>query len=124
MPHRLRSAANFTLGAAFRAVIRRRSVMAVNGKWNLAIKTPMGEQKGVLTLEEAGGKLTGQMSGAMGAVPIENGRVEGDRIKWNAKVTSPMPITLEFDGKLEGANLNGNVKLGAFGTSTFTGAAA
>ena len=98
--------------------------MAVNGKWNLSIKTPMGEQKGLLTLAEEGGKLTGQMSGAMGAVPIENGRVEGDRIKWNAKVTSPMPITLEFDGALAGANLNGNVKLGAFGTSTFTGAPA
>ena len=50
--------------------------MAVDGKWNLTIKTPMGDQKGVLTLKQDGG------------------------------------------------NLNGSVKLGAFGTSTFTGAPA
>ncbi|MEQ8177645.1 MAG: hypothetical protein RIC52_17090 [Amphiplicatus sp.] len=95
--------------------------MAVNGKWNLVIKTPMGEQKGVLTLAQDGDALTGEMSGAMGAVPIEQGKVEGDTLKWNAKVTSPMPITLEFAGKLDGGNLGGSVKLGAFGSSTFSG---
>lgn len=95
--------------------------MAVNGKWNLTIKTPMGDQTGVLSLAQEGDALNGEMSGAMGAVPIENGRVEGDSLKWNAKVTSPMPITLEFDGKLDGDNLAGSVKLGAFGNSTFSG---
>jgi hypothetical protein len=98
--------------------------MAVNGKWNLTIKTPMGEQKGMLTLAQSGDALTGQMSGAMGAVTIENGKVEGDMLKWHAKVTSPMPITLEFTGKIDGGALNGTVKLGAFGSSTFSGAAA
>lgn len=95
--------------------------MAVDGKWNLTIKTPMGDQTGVLTLKQEGDALTGEMSGQAGATPIENGVVEGDVLKWHAKVTSPMPITLEFEGKEEGGNLNGNVKLGAFGTSTFTG---
>lgn len=95
--------------------------MAVNGKWNLVIKTPMGDQQGVLSLNQEGDALTGEMSGAMGSVPIENGRVEGESLKWSAKVTSPMPITLEFDGKLDGGNIAGNVKLGAFGSSTFSG---
>ncbi|MEZ5895861.1 MAG: hypothetical protein R3C40_10900 [Parvularculaceae bacterium] len=98
--------------------------MAVDGNWNLTIKTPMGDQTGLLTLNTEGGALTGQMSGNMGAVPIENGSVEGDAVKWSAKVTSPMPITLEFDGKVAGDTLSGNVKLGAFGTSTFSGARA
>ncbi|GAB4525181.1 MAG: hypothetical protein Kow00133_13670 [Amphiplicatus sp.] len=95
--------------------------MAVNGKWNLVIKTPMGDQQGVLSLNQDGDSLTGEMSGAMGSVPIENGRVEGESLKWSAKVTSPMPITLEFDGKLDGENIAGSVKLGAFGSSTFSG---
>ncbi|MEZ5893635.1 MAG: hypothetical protein R3C58_10920 [Parvularculaceae bacterium] len=95
--------------------------MAVNGKWNLTIKTPMGDQKGVLTLAQDGAALTGEMSGPQGATPIENGKVDGDTLMWHAKVTSPMPITLEFSGKLDGGNLAGNVKLGAFGTSTFSG---
>ncbi len=98
--------------------------MAIDGKWNLTIKTPMGDQTGVLTLKQEGDALTGEMSGPQGAAPIENGAVEGDVLKWHAKVTSPMPITLEFEGKEEGGNLSGNVKLGAFGTSTFSGTAA
>lgn len=98
--------------------------MAVNGKWTLTIKTPMGDQTGVLTLAQDGDALTGEMSGASGAAPIENGKVDGDTLSWHAKVTSPMPITLEFTGKLDGDNLNGDVKLGAFGMSTFTGAPA
>ena len=40
---------------------------------------------------------------------------------WEAKVTSPMPLTLEFEGLEEGGNIAGNVKLGAFGSSTFSG---
>ncbi|MFZ5618941.1 MAG: hypothetical protein ACOZAA_16625 [Pseudomonadota bacterium] len=96
--------------------------MAVDGKWMLKIKTPMGEQSGTLELKAEGTALTGTMSGNMGAVAIENGSVNGDAVKWSAKVTSPMPITLEFDGKVAGDSLNGNVKLGAFGSSTFTGA--
>ncbi len=98
--------------------------MAVNGKWNLVIKTPMGDQTGLLTLVQDGDTLTGDMTGASGAAPIENGKVEGDLLSWHAKVTSPMPITLEFSGKLDGDNLGGDVKLGAFGSSTFSGTAA
>ena len=95
--------------------------MAVDGKWNLVIKTPMGEQTGVLTLKQEGDALTGDMTGPSGSAPIENGKVEGEKLMWHAKVTSPMPITLEFEGLEEGGNIAGNVKLGAFGTSTFSG---
>lgn len=95
--------------------------MAIDGKWNLVIKTPMGDQTGVLTLKQEGDKLEGAMSGSQGEAPIENGRVEGDTLKWDAKVQQPMPITLEFAGKEEGGNLSGDVKLGAFGNSTFHG---
>lgn len=98
--------------------------MAIDGKWNITIKTPMGDQKGVLTLKQDGDALTGEMSSPQGAAPIENGKVSGETLNWSTKVTSPMPITLEFEGKLDGGNLNGNVKLGAFGTSTFTGSPA
>lgn len=95
--------------------------MSVSGKWNVKIKTPMGEQGGMLELTADGASLSGTMSGNMGSVAIENGSVSGDAVKWHAKVTSPMPLTLEFDGKVAGDSISGNVKLGAFGTSTFSG---
>jgi len=97
--------------------------MAVDGKWNIVIKTPMGDQTGVLTLKQEGDALTGEMTSPAGAAPIENGKVDGDVLMWHAKVTSPMPITLEFFGKTEGDAISGTVKLGAFGSSTFSGTA-
>ena len=98
--------------------------MAVDGKWNITIKTPMGDQNATLTLKQDGSALTGEMYGAAGSSAIENGKVDGDTLSWHAKVTSPMPITLEFAGKTEGDAISGTVKLGAFGSSTFSGTAA
>ncbi len=98
--------------------------MAIDGKWNITIKTPMGDQNATLTLKQEGDALTGEMSGAAGSSAIENGKVDGEKLSWHAKVTSPMPITLEFEGLTEGDVISGNVKLGAFGTSTFSGNAA
>ncbi|MEE9311746.1 MAG: hypothetical protein V3V10_04965 [Planctomycetota bacterium] len=97
--------------------------MAVDGKWNVTIKTPMGEQTGVLTLKEEGGALSGGMTGSSGEAPVENGKADGDNVSWHSKVTSPMPLTLEFEGKIEGDAISGTVKLGAFGSSTFSGTA-
>ena len=96
--------------------------MAVDGKWNITMKTPMGEQNGTVSLAANGGELTGEMSGSTGTVAIENGKVDGDAVSWHAKIKNPMPMTLEFDGKVDGDAISGNVKLGAFGTSQFTGA--
>ena len=95
--------------------------MAVDGKFNVTIKTPMGAQEGVLTLAADGGALTGNMTGAMGAIDIHDGTVDGDKVAWKANITTPMPMTLEFDGAVEGDAISGNVKLGAFGNSTFEG---
>ena len=81
----------------------------------------MGEQTGMLTLKQDGDALSGEMTGNMGAVPIENGKVEDGKLLWHAKVTSPMPITLEFTGAEDGDTISGDVKLGAFGSSTFSG---
>ncbi len=96
--------------------------MAVDGKWNMTIKTPMGDQTGELTLKQDGNDLNGNMSGAMGAVDIENGKVEGDSLTWTANVTAPMPVQLDFTGKVDDSgDISGDVKLGAFGSSTFHG---
>ncbi|MEM6537492.1 MAG: hypothetical protein AAF668_07145 [Pseudomonadota bacterium] len=98
--------------------------MAVDGKWNITMNTPMGEQKGALDLKADGGALTGEMSGSTGTTQIEEGKVDGDKLTWNAKITSPMPMTLEFEGTVDGDSISGNVKLGAFGNAAFTGARA
>ena len=94
--------------------------MSFSGTYNITINTPMGKQEGVLTLAEDGGALSGTMAAQGNTADIKNASVAGDTAKWDVDVTKPMPLTLSFEGKKDGGNLAGSVKLGAFGTSTFT----
>lgn len=93
----------------------------VDGTWNVTTNTPMGAQKGTLTLAADGDKLTGNMSGAQGSLDIQGGAVSGNDVSWKLDITSPMPMTLEFSGTVDGDAISGNVKLGAFGNAAFEG---
>jgi hypothetical protein len=95
--------------------------MAIDGKWNLTINTPMGAQSSTLEVASSGGALTGRQIGAQGANDIDNGTVNGDEASWSIDIVVPMPMTLTFKGKVEGDKLSGTVTLGAFGDSTFMG---
>lgn len=94
---------------------------SVDGTWNTTMNTPMGAQQGTLTLVSSGDGLSGKITGPQGEIDIDEGTVEGNKATWKAKLTSPMPMTLEFDAEVEGDNIKGNVKLGAFGNATFSG---
>ena len=93
----------------------------INGVWETTVNSPMGQQKATLTLNSDGASLTGTMAGSQGSLDIFDGSVDGDSAKWKANMTSPMPLTLEFDATVNGDELSGNVKLGAFGNATFSG---
>jgi hypothetical protein len=102
-------------------VLKWETSMAVDGKWEIVINSPMGAQKATLDLKTDGATLTGTQSAAQGTGPLENGKVEGSKVSWSAKITSPMPMTLEFAGNVEGDKLSGSVKAGAFGSFPFNG---
>ncbi|MFV0279879.1 MAG: hypothetical protein ACK5JM_03840 [Rhodoblastus sp.] len=95
--------------------------MAIDGKWNLTIYTPMGAQYSTLEVTSSGANLTGTQSGAQGAQAINDGAVNGDEASWSIDIVSPMPMTLTFKGKVSGDELSGAVTLGPFGESTFQG---
>jgi hypothetical protein len=95
--------------------------MSADGTWNTTMNTPMGPQQGTLTLITDGDDLSGKLAGPQGEIEITDGRVDGDRLTWKAQITSPMTLTLDFDARVEGDTISGNVKLGAFGNATFTG---
>lgn len=95
--------------------------MAFNGTWNIVMKTPMGDREAKLTLAEDGDALTGSMESDGAAMDIANGKVEDGRAKWDADITTPMPLTLSFDVAEDGGNLDGTVKLGMFGNSAVSG---
>ena len=96
--------------------------MAVDGTWNITVNSPMGAQKSTLTFKSSGNTLTGSASGAQGTQEITNGKVDGNNVSWSLAITSPMPMTLEFGGAVDGDKISGNVKAGAFGSFPFSGA--
>jgi hypothetical protein len=95
--------------------------MAVDGKWEIVINSPMGAQKAVLDMATDGNSLTGTQTAQQGSGPLENGKVDGNNLSWSAKISSPLPLTLDFAGTVEGDKLSGSVKAGSFGSFPFTG---
>jgi hypothetical protein len=95
--------------------------MAVDGKWEIVINSPMGAQKAALDITTNGGSLTGTQTAQQGSGPLENGKVDGNSVSWSAKITNPLPLTLDFSGTVDGDKLSGSVKAGSFGSFPFTG---
>jgi hypothetical protein len=95
--------------------------MAADGKWEIVINSPLGAQKAQLDLKTDGASLTGTQQAAQGSGPLENGKVDGNNLSWSAKISSPMPMTLDFTGTVDGDKLAGSVKAGSFGSFPFTG---
>ena len=97
--------------------------MSVDGNWKITVQTPMGPQDSTVTLKSDGATLSGtQVAPNGGSAEIEDGKVEGNQISWNAKITKPMPMTLEFSGSVDGDTMSGNVKFGMMGSGSFSGA--
>ena len=98
--------------------------MAIEGNYEVIIKTPMGNQKGGMTLGRDGDTLTGEMTSSFGSTVIEDGKVDGDTLTFKISIKSPMPMTLDGEATVDGDTLNGNVTAGAFGSFPFSGAKA
>jgi hypothetical protein len=92
----------------------------IQGKWNITIKTPMGDRSGVLELKVEGNTLTGALSDAGHHVQISDGQVEGNRLKWKAKITKPMSMTFRFTATVEQDRISGDARA-LLGSATFTG---
>ena len=95
--------------------------MPVDGTWNLTMQTPMGERTSTVTLSSAGGTLTGTQSAEGESGPISDGTVSGDAARWSVAITNPMPLTLTFDGRLNGGEMSGDMTITGFGSWPFSG---
>lgn len=92
------------------------------GKWDCTVKSPLGEQKSTLTVNDNGdGTWSGTNAGAMGSLDCNNGKIAGNTLTWTMDMKVPMPMTLECEATIDGDSLTGGVKAGAFGTSPMTG---
>lgn len=94
---------------------------AVDGDWDVTVKSPMGDQKSVLTINSNGDSFTGKMQGSLGSMDIANGSVSGNTLSWKMDMTVPMPMTLDCTATVDGDSLTGEVKAGAFGSMPVSG---
>ena len=95
--------------------------MAVDGTWNLTMSTPMGERNARLSLKRSGGTLTGTQGADGNSTEIFDGTVNGDDVAWKISITDPMPLTLDFSGKVAGDSISGEMGIGPMGSFPFTG---
>ena len=95
--------------------------MAVDGNWNIIMNTPMGDRSATLSLRTAGGALTGTQAADGNSTEIFDGAANGDDVSWKISITNPMPLTLEFSGKVSGDSIAGDVGIGPMGSFPFTG---
>ena len=95
--------------------------MAVDGTWQITVDTPMGKQEGKLVLKTQGTTLTGTQEGQNGSMPLDGGKVSGNKLTWTSEMTQPFAMKLEFEVTVNGDQMSGGVKAGNFGTSPLTG---
>lgn len=96
--------------------------MSVAGTYDIAIQSPMGEQKGQLTVTPEGDGFSGTVSNAMmGTMDVLDGRIDGNKLTWKMDMKVPMPMTLECDATVDGDAISGSVKAGAFGSMALSG---
>ena len=100
------------------------TLTAVDGNWNITMSTPMGERKATLSVTSAGGALTGTQGADGNSGEIFDGTVNGDDVAWKLSITNPMPLTLEFTGKVSGDSMSGEMGIGPMGSFPFTGSRA
>ena len=90
------------------------------GRWNITINTPMGERSGVLELHVSGKTLTGSLSDADHHVAISDGKIDGNKLSWRAKITKPMRLSFKFTATVEGNHISGAAQH-ILGSATFSG---
>ena len=95
--------------------------MTADGNWNLVAETPMGERRATLSLKADGRTLTGSQMADGSTAEIFDGTVNGNQLSWKVSISDPMPLTLEFNGTVDGDEVTGSVTLGNFGSSSFSG---
>lgn len=95
--------------------------MSIAGKWNVTMNTPIGAQKFVWDLQQAGGQWSGSMESPFGKSDLRDVKVNGADVGFSASVNSPMgALDLAFSGAVNGDQISGMCKT-RFGDSPFTG---
>ncbi len=82
------------------------------GTWELQLSTPFGMQPVTFIVERAGNALGGTMRHERGTAEVREIKVHGQEFSAHAAVDlKGTRMTAEIDGRIEGAQMNGTVKV-------------
>ncbi len=96
--------------------------MSAAGTYDCVVKSPMGDQKSVFTVNDNGdGTFTGSNVGAQGSLDCYDCKIDGNDLSWKMDMKVPMPMTLEATASVDGDALTGSVKAGMFGSMAMSG---
>lgn len=99
------------------------SSASVEGAWTVTIHGPTGPQQTTLELYAVDGVLSGTQS-ALGQVEkvdeVSYDSASGE-IAWVNKIKKPLPLSLKFQGVVEGKTMSGKASAGFMGSFSFTG---
>ncbi|MDR3318417.1 MAG: hypothetical protein LBS99_03185 [Clostridiales bacterium] len=96
--------------------------MAIEGTYNITVKSLVGKQAGTLVYKTEGDVLTGSMSWGKVIVTVENGKIDGDNFEWTMNYKTPMGVTKStVTGIVDGDDVSGKFKAGLL-TMPFSGA--
>jgi hypothetical protein len=96
--------------------------MAVDGTWNVTLKTPMGDRPVTVTLNSDGNDLSGSFESPQGQQEFDGGTANGDEATWSTMFNGAMgEMQLDFVGTVDGDAIDGTVQFGAFGSGSFSG---
>jgi hypothetical protein len=95
------------------------------GRWTAEFDSPIGVQKYVYEFKKSGEALTGEASYehslGKGTVPLNNLKVEGDKVSFDEPLTfDGNTITITYTGTLSGDELKLTRVVGEFGTEQLT----
>jgi hypothetical protein len=78
----------------------------VDGKWSGTISTPNGDFPQTFTFKADGAMLSGSLEFMPGmAIPIADGKVDGNNISFSVTLDFGMPFTLTYTGVVSGNEL-------------------
>ena len=97
--------------------------MSVAGTYETVTKSPMGDQKGTLTVtpSDDGSTFTGSLAGGLGSLTVKDGKIDGNTLTWKMDMTVPMPLELNAKATVDGDTITGTVNAGAFGDMPLSG---
>jgi hypothetical protein len=93
----------------------------IDGKWDVTVNSPMGQQKITVVANANGDELTGTLEGSMGSTAFSNGKVDGDNFSFEATITEPFAIGITVSGDVTGDEMKGQVKTQGFGSFPMKG---